>query len=345
MPTHTVLEGTLTRKLLLLLMTVLLVTNLSACNPSPKNGISSTDYLSVTYSNWVTNEADGKITTQIWCFDCSTRENVKVFQFDYSTQYPLGYYDRKNRLVYYTRRIGDDTKHGDQIYVTDLSNGTETQLTDDLFAVDYIVPAQEEVFFAARPTGSQVIKLGSIDRRTHAISYWGDDDTNIEAITVDTRKEKIFISSYSETEMYYNLAHQDGPVGQNNMKLPTYTVSETDYGFRNTRELFSENMWIRTLMTTGDDLVALCDRKYNDAAPSTVDYYNLKTNARLQEEWKGERLQVGDANYSSDGKKIYSISSVGNQRGVYECNLETMKFTPLIIQDSGFINNIQIVRY
>lgn len=332
------------RKVLLLLAICVLTLDFSACNPSSKDSTVSSEYISITYSDQATDKTDDKITTQIWNYDCSTRENEKVFEFEYTSQYPLGSYDRKDQLVYYTKRVGDDKKHGDQIFVTDLLSNVETQLTDNLFAVNYIIPAQGEVFFAARPEGSNVMKLGSIDKRTSTISYWGDDDTNIEAVTVDTHKEKVFIASYSMTEMSYNLAHQDGPVGKDNMKLPKYTVFETDYSLQNTRELFSEYMWIRTLMTDGNDLVALCDKKFNDPAPSTLDYYNLRTNAKVQKDWGAERMQVGDANYSSDGKRIYAISSIDNSRGLYECNLETMKFTPLVVCDAGFINNIQIVR-
>jgi len=337
------------RKILLWLVISVLIINLSACNLSSKDSTVSTDYISITYSDYATDKTDDKITTQIWYYDCLTRENKRVFEFEYTTQYPLGYYDRKNQLVYYTKRIGDDKKHGDQIFVTDLSNNRETQLTNNLFAVNYIIPAQEEVFFVARPEGGNVIKLGSIDKKTNKISYWGDDDTEIRTMTVDTQKKKIFISTYSIKELRYNLAHQDGPVGQNNMKMPKYTVFQTDYNFQNTKELFSEYMCIRTLMTDGENLVALCDKKFNDPAPSTVDYYNLKTNAKVQKDWDAERIQVGDANYSSDGNKIYAIASIDNKRGLYEYSLKTMTFTPLmftplIIHEGGFINNIQIVR-
>lgn len=332
------------RRMLLLLVIGVLTLDFSACNPSSRDSTVSSDYISITYSDQATDKTDDKITTQIWYYDCSTRENRKVFEFAYTSQYPLGCYDRKDHSVYYTKRVGDDKKHGDQIFVTDLLSNVETRLTSNLFAVNYIVPAQGEVFFAARPEGSNVMKLGSIDEKTGTISYWGDDDTNIEAVTVDTQKEKVFIASYSMTEMSYNLAHQDGPVGQDNMKLPKYTVFETDYSFQDTRELFSEHMWIRTLMTDGNDLVALCDKKFNDPAPTTLDYYDLKTNAKVQKNWRAERMQVGDANYSSDGKRIYSISSIDESRGLYEYNLETMRFTPLVVCDAGFINNIQVVR-
>lgn len=90
----------------------------------------------------------------------------KVFQFDYTAQYPLGFYDKTNQLVYYTQRVGTDKNYGDQIFVRDLKSKKSSRLTDNLFAVNYVIPSGDQLFFVANVKGEQVIRLGSIHLKT-----------------------------------------------------------------------------------------------------------------------------------------------------------------------------------
>lgn len=199
-------------------------------------------------------------------------------------------------------------------------------------------------FFVGRPQNSQVLKLGHIDMRSGKIEYWGDDDTNIEAITLDRKNKKIVVSAYSEKERAYNVAHQDGPIGQDNMKMPRHTVYEIDYDFGDAYKLFDEELWIRTVMVNNDDVYALCDRKYNNSSEASLVYrYNRNDKTIYTSEWNSYRLQVGDAGYSLDGKHIFSISSVDEERGIYEFDLEKGKVNQIMIPQNGFINNIQVI--
>ncbi|WP_312810191.1 hypothetical protein [Sedimentibacter sp.] len=302
------------------------------------------NYISITSSK--ENIDTGKITTKIMVYDIKTKSTEEVFQFEYSAQYPLGYYDAKSKSVYYTKRISIGENIGDNIFVFDLKTSQERQLTKDLFAVNYIISDGDKIFFVGRPNGSQVLKLGVIDLKTNSISYWGDEDTNVEAITIDRKQKKIIASTYSERERVYNVTHQDGPIGQDNMKMPTHTVYEIDYSFENTNKLFEEALWIRAVMVHDSDVYALCDQKYNNSAePSTLYRYNRNEKIIYTSEWNTHRLQVGDAGFSSDGHHIFSISSVDKQRGIYDFDLITGEVYPIMIQTTGFINNIQVVNF
>lgn len=302
------------------------------------------NYISITNSE--ENIDTGKITTKIMVYDIKTKTTDEVFQFEYSSQYPLGYYDAKTKSVYYTKRTSIDENIGDNIFVFDLKASKERQLTNDLFAVNYIISDGDKVFFVGRPNGSQVLKLGVIDLKTNTISYWGDEDTNVEAIAIDRKQKKIIASTYSESERVYNVTHQDGPVGQDNMKMPTHTVYEIDYSFENTNNLFKEALWIRTVMVHDSNLYALCDRKYNNSAePSSLYRYNRNEKIIYTSEWDTHRLQVGDAGFSSDGHHIFSISTVDNKRGIYDFDLITGEVYPIMIQTTGFINNMQVVNF
>ncbi|MFB5265795.1 hypothetical protein ACE41H_03205 [Paenibacillus enshidis] len=255
----------------------------------------------------------------------------------------MGYYDKANQLVYYTQRVGTDQEYGDQIFVRDLSSNNSTQLTDNLFAVNYVIPSGDQLFFVANIKGEQAIRLGSINLKTRKMTLWGDQDTLIEAITVDHKNKKIYASAYSLKQRNYSLAHQDGPAGQNNFKMPTHTVYETDFDLKEKRKLFSKNYWIRMLMHKDGHVIAFSDKEYN-RGPSTVIDFELADRSTDVSQWEAARLQRGDANYSSEGNKIYTIAIVKNKRGLYEYDVKSKKFTPIFTPEDGFINNIQVVK-
>ncbi len=330
------------KKLLLIISIVILVCLVLLIIFIIRKEFPLNNYISITNSQ---EDIDtGEITTKIMVYDIKTKTTEEVFQFKYSAQYPLGFYDAKSKSVYFTKRISINENLGDNIFVFDTKSSQERQLTNDLFAVNYIISDGDKVFFVGRPNGSQILKLGVIDLKTNSISYWGDEDTNVEAIAIDRKQKKVIVSTYSERERVYNVTHQDGPVGQDNFKMPTHTVYEIDYSFENTNKLFEEALWIRTIMVHESDVYWLCDQKYNNSAePSTL--YRYKRNKKVIDisKWNTYRLQVGDAGYSADGQHIFSISFVDNQRGIYDFDLITGEVYPIMFQTSGFINNIQIV--
>jgi hypothetical protein len=310
-----------------------------------KSPVPAADYITLTYSEYATTDENEAITTQILSYDTATKQMKTVFQFDYTAQYPLGFYDKPNQLVYYTQRVGTDEDYGDQIFARNLLSEESIQLTDNLFAVNYVIPSGDQLFFVANVKGEQAIRLGAIDLNTNGMTLWGDDDMLVEAITLDHKNKKIYASAYSLKERNYSLAHQDGPVGQNNFKMPTYTIYETDYNLQEKTKLFSENYWIRMLMNKEGHVIAFGDKEYNKGqVPSMVVDYDTSSKTSSVSNWETTRLQRGEANYSNDGSKIYAIAIVKNERGLFEYDVNSNKFTAIFTPTAGFINNIQVVK-
>ncbi|NJJ39363.1 hypothetical protein [Paenibacillus apii] len=323
----------------------------SSANPSAiastqvKSTAPAADYITMTYSEYSTTDNNGAIKTQILSYDTATKEMKKVFEFDYTAQYPLGFYDKPNQLLYYTQRVNTDKDYGDQIFVRDLSSNKSNQLTNNLNAVNYIIPSGDRLFFVANVKGEHGIRLGAIDLNTHEMTLWGDNDMLVETITLDHKNKKIYASAYSLKQRNYSLAHQDGPAGQNNFKMPTYTVYETDFDLKETTKLFSKNYWIRMLMNKDGHVIAFCDKEYNKGqVPSTVVDYDIAKKTSSESKWDTVRLQRGDANYSNDSNKIYAIAVVNNKRGLFEYDVKSNKFTAIFTPEAGFINNIQVVK-
>ena len=165
-----------------------------------------------------------------------------MFSFPYTAQYSLGAVDLYENAVYFSE---NDNEGGDQIFRYDLNTKTKKNITNDLFAVNYIIPTKDKVFFAACKKDERNVSLGSYDKRTGEIKYWRDDkDTNIENMCVDQRMSKIYASIYSEKEDRYNLQHQ----GNDDFIIAAHSVWEIDFNLEQNKKLFSlSNRWVRML--------------------------------------------------------------------------------------------------
>lgn len=335
--------------LLVLLIVFIVLAGVAYTNYIQKNEkekLSADEYVTITYSRNISDDVNSPIVNEFWHYDTTTLKKTKVFETEYTSQYPLGFYDEKNKRIYYTKRL--DSKNsiaGDQIFMTDLNTHRETQLTDNLFAVNNLYAVNNLVFFVAKPIGASILKLGLLNIENGEINYWGDEDKSVAALTVDKVNKRIYLSTYSEKERKYNLLHQDGPVGQNNFKMPVHTVYETDFSFKHTKELFTEEEWIRTILTKDNYIIALSDKEFNtQEIPSNITKYNLSDNSLSKSKWNTHRLQVGDANYSYNGNEIFTISTIGNKRGLYSYNVKSNEFIEIFTPETGFVNNIQVVK-
>lgn len=216
---------------------------------------------------------------------------------------------------------------------------------DNLFAINYIIPTKDKVFFAACKKGDVNVCLGSYDKLTGEIKYWRDDkDTNIENMCVNQKTGKIYVSVYSEKEDRYNLQHQ----GNDNFVIATHSVWELDFDLENEKKLFSlPNRWIRMILINDSKLLSIYDKKYNDSStPSENLYLNLDTNIKENFTLPDYRIQKGDGAFSRDGENMYILTMLADdkERYLYKYNIAEKSFELLFKVDDEFINNIQLIR-
>ena len=308
--------------------------------------IDPSNYISVTLTKYNNEEdiSDG-MTTQIWCYDIKTEVASCVFEFATTAQYSLGFYERGTGKVYYVQRVYQSmTNYGDQIFVFDPKTGKASQLTNDFFAVNYVIPWEKRLYFVAELKEERATKLGYLDLETSERFFWRDDsDTLVEGITIDTELNKIFVIAYSLAERNRNLMSQTS----DDFLIPKHSVYVLDMDLDTKETVFEENWWIRTVMTnrTTHTLDMICDKKYNTSdIPSTIVTYSFDTKELLYDTWDAPRLEGKDPNYSNEGAAIYGVASLAEQRGLVECNLldHSIKLcmeTPL----GSFINNVYVV--
>ncbi len=298
------------------------------------------EYISITET--CRNEKDELITTLSVLF-LDEKESKSVFEFPYTAQYPLGVVDLADNMVYFSADVNDV---GDQIFSYNLKTKKTEQLTDNLFAINYIIPTKYAVYFVACKSGTSNLCLGAYDKRTGEIKYWGDDrDTNIEDICIDKANEKIYLVTYSDKEDRYNLQHQD-----NGFTIAKHTVVELDFDLQTSRELCNmDNEWIRMLVLNGDKLLIIYDHEYtNPIVPSNAIYYDLLHNSENSFSLPPYRMQQGGAAFAKNGDIIYVTSQIedGGKRNIYSYNLKTQEYILLYeapALGNGFINNWQLI--
>lgn len=297
---------------------------------------SNNDYISIACTTYDQPNTEN-MTTTIYQYIPKTGKATEIFSFPYTSQYPLGVFDSHSNTVYYTKR---DTLNHDQIFSVNLKTKDSVQLTTNLRAVNQIVPTKDKVFFVA--SIDRVLRLGVIDKNSGIISYWGDEDTNIETITINPNTEKIYISSFSykkDREEIENQFISD----EYSYSVPLFSISETDYSFMNTNLIMSGHAWIRLLMVnpSNDNLIAIYDKEYNSEEDSRAVSINTASYEIEEFALPPERMQVDGGSFSADGNGVYVLSAINDERGVYYFDFINKEYTPIFISENGFVNNFQ----
>jgi len=293
-----------------------------------------TPYLSINYTTFDngSNEDNG-MTTTAYIYDLNQKEVVDFYAFPYDTQYPLGIFDKGTNRLYFSQ----DADGGDQIFMYDIDTEETTQLTTDLFAVNYIFPYGETIFFVTNPKDEyHRLKLGSLDVSSREITYWKDDgDTNVETLYLDRINKKIYVSAYSLEERDYNLRNQ----GNNGSINPEGILYETDTEFNSTRELYRREEHVMRFVLKHNNMVLTALQRTIDDKRLKSAYINIDT-LEVSDFNLPDGIQRGEPAFSADGKGIYMLTVVDDKRGIYYCDLDTGDLTEVFVPEgNGFINS------
>lgn len=302
------------------------------------------EYISITETRHDNSKREGNdLVVSLYTYTLSNGKMNKVYELPLTAQYSLGVVDLSSHCVFYTRDVNDE---GDQIFSYDLRTRKTKQLTSNLFAVNYIIPTKDYLFFAAASHDAPNVALGCYEKSTGKLSYWGDDgDTNVECMCVNRATEKIYVATYSESEDRYNLQHQTN----DDFKIADHSVWELDYSLKQPKKLFTlPQVWIRMLIPNGKNISVIYDLKYNASyIPSRYFTYDLQSNEKIDFPAPPYRIQKGDAAFSSDLENLFVLSSLPDDthRNLYQYNVEEQSYS-LIFQasDHSFINNYQVIQ-
>lgn len=114
-------------------------------------------------------------------------------------------YYRKKNLIYYSAKSSNIiNENSDQLFSYNIKTNEHFQLTDDLYAINYIIPTSREVFMIAAPLGSRTVYPVSVmlqgDGPQQVQYYQWDDELTVSLLSFNPYINKIAISAYSEPE-------------------------------------------------------------------------------------------------------------------------------------------------
>jgi len=288
------------------------------------------------------------ITKVMICkYNLRSKKISEVFTFPLNAMYALGVFDERSNCVYYSKEKSDNSferiNTGDQIYMYNLTTGTDTMLTEDLFAVNFIELDDDAVFFiAARQNSVYNLVLGKIDISDGSIKYW--DETGCAAtriMSIDRERKRIYVAIYNteEEDIAIYTAYKTGATEV----PPKHTVCSYDYDLGNKQEvLHKDEMAIKALYILDDWLLYRAD---NTMAPrldtSTISEVINLNNMEVLFQFQEYFAERGCFSRNKNG--VYTLGSIGEHSSILYFDFETKEYTPIIKSSIGSIANFQLV--
>lgn len=277
----------------------------------------------------------------IYDFDLQSKEITEIHRFPSNAMYALGVHDKQSHTVYYVKEKGNDTyerKHtGDQIFAYDLETGSDKMLTDDLLAVNYIIPIENAVFFvAARQANPDSVILGKIDLRSGEVQYWDEPDTaSITTVSVDRVHERIYVSTFDCEERYLSTITDSPP--------PAYTVYSYDYNLQDKQEILQkEHMCIKSLNAMDNLLLYRADTTIA-AGENTKVQSEIIDLGTMEILYQSNEPFAYRGSFALDKSTVYGVLEDGIYDGICQYDFEKQDYMPIIQSDFGGIINFQLM--
>lgn len=314
----------------------------------PKSTKKANPYLSISYTTY-DNKIDPRsgMTTNIILYDIKDGKLKKLAGFDYTSQYPLGVYSRKDNKIYYSAK-NEKTK-GDDLLSLDLKTKKVEQLTDSLFAINEIIPRENDIVMVAVKRNTRVLRLVTYNKSTKKISYENlqDDDTETWSIGANIDNNKIlYTSAYSEDERYLN-AEMESTGEADKFYYADNTVYKYNEGIENKEKIMIfEKQKVDAISATDKYLLLTVLSELSD--PTKDKTLKIDLDTKKQEEIKVENYHLGRTALSPDNKTIFFIGyplDNDKKRGIYGYDMDTKEVKEIFIQEDGigFINNFTLL--
>ena len=314
----------------------------------------SDEYISITVGYEISYDETidyAEYGVSVYEYNLQREEISEIFRFPQNSMYPLGVYDKKSNSVYYTKERDNNTytrrRTGDQIYVYNLDTDTDTMLTEDLSAVNYIIPVDDAVFFIAeRQIDSHnrwpKLILGKVDLSNGSVIYWDEVETSSSLVlSVDRVQKRVYVAIYDGEEVdlaigLFNSGEIMRPIAT------THTICSYDYNLMDKREILKkDNMKIYSIFARDNYLLysfsdTLSPMPNSIRMSETINLDNMEILHQTSEyfSWRG-------GNFSQDLKGVYSVIMDNTFTGIEYFNFETQERKTIV--DLEDIANMQLM--
>ena len=344
------------KSLCCIIAALLMLLGASACLKHPSiqtnKAPNCDEYMSVTINCEVSySETDDHSAYRVSVYVCDLQnaEISEVFSFPQNSGYALGVYDRKSNSVYYTKEKNNNTyerqRTGDQIYMYNMSTGSDTMLTEDQLAVNHIIPVDDAVFFVgAKQSNADVLILGKINLNDGIVKYWNESNTlSIETISIDRIKKRIYVAAYDSIERDIAVELFNSNTSPHPVAFDNYIYSY-NYDLGDRQEIISKkdmrvfSVYARNslllygahdstvLVSEASILSEVIDVDCNDVLFQSDEYFS----------WRG-------GGFSQDLKGVYSAVNDYEFTGIEYFDFETRERKALIPVDSGYLANMLLM--
>ncbi len=251
--------------------------------------------------------------------------------------YPLGVYDEQTNCVYYSKELSDisSAKEGlnDQIFVHDFTTNTDTMLTDDLIAVNDMIPIDENTVFFLGARRDGLLALGKVNPKTKEVQYWKEPaPLTTRAICVDRAQKRVYAAVFDDDEEYASL-RTNGPA-------PSYTLCSYDYDLSDCREILRvENKEIYGVCSLNGKVFYTTLEWEHENPIFSNQLIDVDTGEVL---WEAAQHFSRGRCFSEDGKGIYCFLDGENETdeksgaqasGIYYFDFETQEYTPVFTKE------------
>lgn len=261
--------------------------------------------------------------------DLKNKEDSEVFQYQHTAMSVKGIYDEGTNCVYYSKEASGNSIEekglNDQIFVHDFTTNTDTMLTDDLIAVNDIIPIDENTVFFLGARRNGLLVLGKLNPKTKEVQYWKEPaPLTTREICVDRVQKRVYAAVYDD-EAEYQSMRTNGPD-------PDYTLYSYDYNFADRREILRQEKGRISGLCARDGKLFL---NY-DASNKLIDAQTKEVLFESKQDFSKERC------FSEDGKGIYCFLDGENETdeksgvqasGIYYFDFETQTYNPVFTKE------------
>lgn len=336
-----IMKNNVARSLFLIFACLVIILYVAVRNN--KLDVRSQGYLTISLTEYKNHKdpSDGMVTS-ILKYNISKKGVSKIDDFDFTSQYPLGiYYERKNE-VYYSSFSGC----GDQVYLKSTSENKPKQLTNELYAINYIFPRDKDIIIVSEPNNSRTIGLYSLNSETNKlINVNKDNDINVKAANYNSGDNQIYYTSeFSGKEEEKQT--DDFNSGKTKIYIPP-NHSIFEYDKNNVKKLYyeSKNKQISAL-SGNEDFIIWKEYKKETIGSFYVKMLNKKT--KEIKELETDNIEtLSELSIDTDSKGFYFLGTIKNSkdRGIYYFDFATKESEILFTQGSNqYINNFILVK-
>lgn len=315
------------------------------------SGCANKEHIKPHFYVFATNSEETKEENlSIYDLDIDSKKATKIASVEDFSQQPSMVYCKDDNTIYYAQRIETETSRGVQLYSVNVDTKETHQLTDNLWAINCIIPTKNDIYLLAVTTEDRHLKPMLYHKDTKELEILSKDtDLNFTQIDYDVITNNLYASGTLMEKSEKTLNEYNKDLTQNPSKqgvMTDYYIYDFTNDYKNPKQL---------LKTDKAEIIGLCsipgEEKINyrsDDGLIKSDYiYNLKTNKITESFLYPFKMKSVEQYVFLNENEVVLIGEVQNNsteyiRGVYLYNIKTEESKLLFSLDNEEIFKIQI---